>query len=905
MKQVFSLRLSENGPLRSNLTDSGKNSVAAENHENTVDDDARDDGGKRVVFHPNILSASSGDDLSFDPTRVFSSNHRQEPSRMTGDGEQRDDRGILSNAKSANASEEDLNRSANEVYTGMSRRCRADLLKGEELGSPRMKGMKIEAKPAAHIAATSKSNSFLDELKVRIPTTGASKQPGNITSRWLKEQQEAEELPAAPSPNVLSPRKFSVAKINQARSGPPPKSDDFFSELKQWHSSFALRNVEAPSEITVTGPVTATSSKSEQEEEKEAIVMKETDKAAADAKKALAKVEKEYTKKKKEEKVMIKKMEKEAKKTNKKEKKKFWKLPMRSKRKQKTEDVIAEEEPKAEESPEPEESNLGLAETSTQVPLKEPAFDDHLTNFLKLQSEIVKERKSADEVDDEKPNELSKEMLVETVTSAEEDTSICSEVETKDLKLDPEGEEPKDEPAEERAEEAVQEEQVEDKAVEEEPATEEPIESEKTTSVDPDKLVTFSELLQTESWLEQASSFLKDKFNATEEIQKPTPFPEPLDLGDSEMDTSLEGSDLSTNVTDSLIESLNDSLQEDESPVPEPTSEELKDDEKEDEDEEKPIEIKTEESGILGKLSGFFKKDETVDPPMLVVEVDKYEMDKYEAIAATGEEETYATQEESAPSIKIDEREENDHKHLYSSFDNELREEVDYFFQSQCSCFGGQQGKSRKMKKVEEKEPSWMELATEFFTPKATPEPAFAFDESETIASSIGGKTEKTEKTEKASNIQEVVVMTPEQLAQKPTEEEIIESPFKSTPASSNAEHFDVMDLVQAASTLTKEEIQMIESYEDNIMTLPDGTRVIKMAALMNLHASQSRCESPRRSKKKSTSLVDSKDQKKNKKSNKKKQKERGGATLFGTIGSSSKKNNKKKDKKKRGQTLF
>mmetsp|Transcript_3984 Transcript_3984/g.9491 ORF Transcript_3984/g.9491 Transcript_3984/m.9491 type:complete len:887 (-) Transcript_3984:211-2871(-) len=886
MRDVFSQieRLSENDPLRRNVEASGKNSVATGNQKiSSVENDTRDDGNKRVVFHPSIVSPVSGEDLSFDPTRVFTSNHRREPSRMSGEGEERNDRGIL---KSPKASEEDSGRLANEVYTGMSRRCTKDLFRLDEEepreGSPRKKGstkFNFERKAAPPVSARAKSysakdTSFLDELKDSLSSNGTNKQPGNVTSRWLKEKQEEEDTPAVRAKNAISPRKFSVAKINQARSGAPPKADDFFSELKQWHTAFALRDVEAPSEIRVTAPVT-TSEEKKLEEKKEAIAIKETEKAAAEAKKALAKVEKEFAKKKKEEKAMMKKMEKESKK-----KKKFWKLPMLSKRKQKDEDLIEPSMSEVEDSPETEES----PEAESSTPTNEPVSGDHLTNLLK---QIVEEQKPADESDEKPtPSEPTKDAaLVETVVS--EDSNICSEVETQDSKLEPDGEE---------------------RTFKQDPAEEEPVEKEnesvKEPSVEPDTPLLFEELLQTESWLDQVP-FLKDRFATVTQNDESTAIDlENVSETDSEMDTTLEGSDLSTEEGNSAEEPLATQVTEN------TTSEDLN--KEKDEDEEKLREVAAPEEsseGILGKLFGFGKKDER---PMLVVEVDRYEMDKYEAVEATGTEENSSpeekySQDDSVLSLKNVQSE--DDKRLYSSFDNELRDEVNYFLQSQCACFGGKPVKTRKVKKIiVDNEPSWFELAADFFTPKKQ-EPTFNFDESVTVGSSVGEKTEKTEKAGNHAQKQtKDVPKTPEQQENFPSEAnpaveaQIIESPIK-TAAITADDTFDVVDLdiVKAASTLTKEEIKMIESYEDNIMTLEDGTKVIKMAALMNLYQTESRtcADSPRH---RSTKKPDDR-----KKKSSKKNKERGGATLFGNMSSPKSKNTKKKNKdsKKRGQTLF
>ena len=97
------------------------------------------------------------------------------------------------------------------------------------------------------------------------------------------------------------------------------------------------------------------------------------------------------------------------------------------------------------------------------------------------------------------------------------------------------------------------------------------------------------------------------------------------------------------------------------------------------------------------------------------------------------------------------------------------------------------------------------------------------------------------------------------------------------------------------------------------MLTLADGTNVIKMTALMDLYPSESRSlvDSPEHPPTtESPPCPDSKEesqktkaQKKTKKKSKKSVKS--GATLFGNLEPSHKKKQRSKDKKKRAQTLF
>ena len=112
---------------------------------------------------------------------------------------------------------------------------------------------------------------LLMEYAIRDPNY----EPGEDAHQRVKDmfahyKQQKEEKDEMEKRMAVSPRKFSVNQIAQARTGPPPKSDDFFSELKQWHNDFALRNVEKPSEIKVTTAVKTVPQVEEQVAEEEA-----------------------------------------------------------------------------------------------------------------------------------------------------------------------------------------------------------------------------------------------------------------------------------------------------------------------------------------------------------------------------------------------------------------------------------------------------------------------------------------------------------------------------------------------------------------------------------------------------------------------------------------------------------
>ena len=403
--------------------------------------ETRDECPKRVKFHPEcILGADSGEDLAFDPTKVYNAN----------DDEQRD-KAILTDAKSANSSQPNSSLTANQVYTA--------------------RGMKNNQKQTGtHTSTESKKQSLLKELKANV-TSDDSQSSSKVASRSKNKSQveqvakvlevETEGLTSGGTKSLMSPKKFSVSRINKARTGPVPKSDDFFSELKQWHKEYALREVEKPQEISIitTQEFTASSTGNENmqdgndhastikeakkmKQEKKAEMKREIKKAAADAKDVLANQKKTKKQMKKEAK-RIEKRNKKAKSnapvnkstnddgsTNKKstglpekkEKKKFWKLSTKSKRKQKREGSVSSnstgDSSKSQVAP-LNYGTLGFTENPKKVAIKDPkeSFNDTLDKFLKLQLEMHEDEGS---VEPNAKKSLEAGVLVETVNSTEE-----------------------------------------------------------------------------------------------------------------------------------------------------------------------------------------------------------------------------------------------------------------------------------------------------------------------------------------------------------------------------------------------------------------------------------------------------------------------------------------------------
>ena len=853
--------------------------------------ESRDDAPKRVAFHPSIISPMSGEDLAFDLTKVYSSNHRQEPSRQPSDGEKRDERSILSNGKPGIAAGGNANRPAKEVYTGMSKRCRKDLLKDDKHSRVgrilKNNRSQFEAETIPPVTARAKSysappknGSFLNELKGKFNSSSSeNKPPVKVTSRWLEERRESEKVNSDEMEfrrAAMSPKKYSVSKISQARSAPTPKSDDFFSELKQWHQDYALRDVEAPSEITVTAQMKPN-------------VKKETDKAAAKAKKNLAQADKEYAKMKKEEKALKKKMEK-------KEKKKFWKLASLSKKKK---NFKSEEDESGEINDEQKPSESSLKQTSTEVIVETVVSDQSsIVNEVEAQDSKLEPEgealETATTVDNQSSTDTTEKsgreaMFSELVQAAAEKTEEVGDKYKVELEVPDQPREPTDE-------------KVEDKTSVEEKR------SQTTNDVD--------DMEGLPAWFGKISDFFEQNNITLEDIEKAKD--SPVEEIPNEMTPTTAGVEATTTATL----------------------------------EEKPSEGTTTTEGLdekegpwYGKVSGYFKKgSETIDPPVLVVEVDRYEIDKYQPFAEENLHE--ANDDDSVLEMREYTRDYGE----ASSFDNELREEVDHFLHSRCPCMGDhrmspvitrEEAKIEKMKtEHSQKESSWLDMASGLFSPKSKSKARLTDDEGTKSQYSEGDViTEKADNkspslTESvlsevsvpseagaidANKEQEIVnsastfddsILTKEEVKEeekKPSYDDIDDSiltkdEVKEVEKKQSYDDFD-------DSILTKDEVIEVEkkqSYDDILLTLADGTNVIKMTALMDLYPSEtcSIVEPPKlRSFTESPPCVDSKDNKKTKNQKKKCKKQvKAGATLFGNLKPSEK---KQKNKKKKGNTLF
>jgi len=615
--------------------------------------DERDDRTKRVMFHPTIDTSNSGESLDFNPAKVYNSTVHREGN----DDEQRDS--ILSNASSTVAQKQNSNLTPDEVYTGMSRRCRKILLsdddsKGDDdsrikhiMNKHRKKNGKKKVS-----RNSSASASFLDELKATIPGDNENQEPSKFANRWQKKSQSEEiakvlkyeqvsftlDSDDTKPKNLSSPKKFSLSNINHARSRPAPKSDDFFSEMKRWHNEHALRQVEKPREISVTSAVKTQDVSalyaSAGKGNLKPSVTKHVSKS--DSKKAKAIKKKVDSKKKKEEppsvevengdddistrieatenviksdSKKVKAIEKKA--ASKKEKakttkkqtkkgdrkgKKFWRIPMLSRRKPKSADsaiistlggdsdglakLVSPNTPTADsaivisqggnsnESAElasPKNPTLGITQNPTKVPMKgagEP-FDETLEKFLKLQLEMregqnsaeagVVAEKSSEESKKDKTQSAAAAVLVETVVSTEEDSGIQAADDEKPDEISTTN------TAEKIPTEAVE---VVGKTMRQQ---------------------MFSELKQTESWMDKASAL----FNPKE-----------------------KSSTLATKVVEKSQSAEVESTGHDQSTEPIEASK------VEGGKEEIPVEAKPSQT--------VSDKDKKVDPPVAVVEVDKY-----------------------------------------------------------------------------------------------------------------------------------------------------------------------------------------------------------------------------------------------------------------------------------------
>jgi hypothetical protein len=799
--------------------------------------DARDDTTKRVVFHPNIVSSYSGEDLAFDSTKVCTYTYIPAESDRQGNEEEKERDGILS--KTIAAPKRNSNLPVNQVYTGMSRRCRSDLLKDDDSeangDSPVIRIMKNHRKkqlpfktdsaPTRHISTGSKKQSFLNELKEKVKDQDDKddnkdiQQLSKFTSRWQNENKaaakllelESEGLVSDSAPMMtqdrLSPKKYSVSKINKARTGPVPKSDDFFSELKQWHRDYGLRQVEKPREITIStknGDIVSSVEIDDKESKGNLKKKKFWKRKAQKPENTTVDVRKGDDDK--------------AKKTDKSstKKKNFWKISNKSKRKQKRIDASdsdgsQESAPLDSQKSVPLNPTLGITQNPTKVPMKVPeeTFVDTLSKFLELQSEMREEDDLAESDDTAEkcfPGDSKEEATTETARSAVLVETIHST----------EGESSTDE-------------------------TPEPLEAQTPKS---GRGEMFSELMQTDSWLEKASGFFKK--------DEPTEMIEEVNVTDDEEQGGKE--------EDTLVM------------------------------ENKANQTKAAEENVawFGTITGFFSKDDTIDPPIMVVEVDKYEVDKYEAIAESEE----ADETEAMPDIETADNGQDEEIHQIgtTTYEELLDEEEKDFPVPDCPCILGNQHPDvekhpvveRKIEIITEpikdsqgKELSWLETAVAgFFTPKQMEVPSQTTKSSEEVqqgtpkSSSRGYFSSGDDNGNSSANETEADSSSPNREEPMSDESDIFEGSiqtrtFDESLMTSQEDTLNDSTIEGVAksgtfedSLITKEDSIQANSFDDSVLTSEEGTKLTnieptspRMVSLLdlpeNLSESQPCVDSP------------------------------------------------------------
>lgn len=872
MGMVDYLSTSANSPFVSSSGHSQKKFVATaktrDQHQvSNKQDETRDDCSKRVMFHPDcIVGVDSGEDLNFDPTKVYNA-------KESNDNEQRD-RGILTNSNSVIPSEKNSNLTANQVYVGMSRRCSHILQDDESNTSKARRGR----------ATQPKKESFLQELKIKVPLDNDGQAENKFANRW-KTNSQSEQVKkvlddeierftsgSGETKRLMSPKKFSVSKINKARNAPVPKSDDFFSELKRWHKDYALRQVERPQEISIItkqGMVVSNGNdnsidpkKSEfatkkelkeakkKEEEKKAETKRELKKAAAEAKDVLAK----QKKKKKQMKKDAKRMEKRNKvdgsvssknddrsnnemslASSEKEKKKFWKLPIKSKRKQKTDGSACSNSTADESSKSPKVASLnytslGMEKSPRKVPMRDPEekFHETLDKFLKLQIEMREDEGSA-ESEAKKSNELA--LVAETVDSTEEKESNIVDVTKGEYDI-------------ERKEQSAP------------TSTDENNSSTKTDDIEVVGVQKSNPKEQKGSWLGKASGlFKKDRNN--------NPSTAVTVLNETQESSQLQGQ---TNGTEELLDKTTPCQ----------------------ESKEKP----TENDAWLGQITGLFKKDDNAIPPVSVVKVDKFDVDKYESVAESepksdGSNEQVAQTEgqhlgqenitKTESDVKLEETvqamaEKNREKpnsrlvpnFVVNSYQSEgvvrpvltaaakksqqeeentalTEEEEEGFLQTNCPCMPHQQQElsteSTKNDKEEQDQPetvaesskkelSWFEMATDFFATVTTPKQeelnATVENKEEGIEENAAENPSTTESTHlntpKVSNNRQAAFFSEDDDAPKESEKGYSSFGALMMPEPAKSETFD-----DSHSSLEPDRTQS-GTFDDSLLTSQEGT---------------------------------------------------------------------------------
>lgn len=759
---------------------------------------------KRVAFHPSIVSAESGESLAFDVTKVIDIRKVINPQK------------VLTSAKPGIAAGPNVIAEVREESIVEKNRSRFE--------------KSVPAVSARAKTYDAPKESLMEELKRVIPNT-ESRQPVKVTSRYLEECRQAAESGKSDQIDnryAMSPRKFSVHKIKEARAGPPPKSDDFFNELKQWHQEVALRSVEKPREITITPtvkpapqpvpyveepvqeptkepvqepvqePVEEPVDEEVKEEEKEAVIEKETEKADQ---------------------------------TSKKKKKKFWSFGSRSKNKQKS------VEPTEEATPEPEAVEEKLPEPEvqeTETPAQEQPSIEERESKLEPEGETAISQKAKAI---KKAVEVYNANVMET-PELQEPEDLISDLLQADSWL-AETFFKKDKATVERIAEAASDESAEEVEESASESSEETEEKEEEVTIETEER-TIEETIP--SQVESTESSLPSEFGVEKE-----PWFKKISGYFNEPNATMESGDMSGDYTIDTNPSTDEYTYESGTILTKNT-EEL----------EKMVELQVEE--WVGKLSTFFNKHGKSGPPISVVNFDKYEMDKYEAFAAASQDQG------DQDSIKANEQSWEPARRMYTrkegegvdSFDEELREEVDRFLRTQCACLAADFDLDPKpgtekatMKRMEEylnqKGMAWYQMATGLF--QKSPD-----GEAPSSESSVGGATGVATATARTV-VSEATVKRDNKDPDKP-------------------------------------------EYDDMMLTLDDGTNVIKMTALMDLYPeeSQSLVDSyNNKSKPESSSCIDSKSQKTDNAQKKKSKKtKKTGATLFGSLERKKKNKNKK-----------
>mmetsp|Transcript_20811 Transcript_20811/g.57815 ORF Transcript_20811/g.57815 Transcript_20811/m.57815 type:complete len:1073 (+) Transcript_20811:106-3324(+) len=212
--------------------------------------DERDDNGSDRI----LLSKNSSGDLAFNSGLVYNLNHPEVVSR-DHDEEKRDiviEQPQMNQTSTVQVPHKDNpNGAPIDVYTGMSKKLK-DLLREDN-------DDKVTDKNSLGRDPPPPSNSTFSNKIYPINTVSNSTPHGFAMSTRKSNQPELasnveSKARVVSSMGKRSPQKYSVSKITQATSGPVPKADDFFDELKKWHKNYALRDVEKPRQITIYTP---------------------------------------------------------------------------------------------------------------------------------------------------------------------------------------------------------------------------------------------------------------------------------------------------------------------------------------------------------------------------------------------------------------------------------------------------------------------------------------------------------------------------------------------------------------------------------------------------------------------------------------------------------------------------